>query len=128
MNVNDKRKTDVSRKNLCTQIGRRGFCVLRACSVSFSVRIFAHDFVGDKEKIRRHTLCLARIFDAASGEICRKDVRKKMRNRLLVFVFCNDLHGDILSGASGVHGVFFNVAMRRFLGHLLFDNEQTFGT
>ena len=65
---------------------------------------------------------------AASGEICRKDVRKKMRNRLLVFVFCNDLHGDILSGASGVHGVFFNVAMRRFLGHLLFDNEQTFGT
>ena len=81
-----------------------------------------------RKKIRRHTLCLARIFDAASGEICRRDVRKKIRNRLLVFVFCNDLHGDILSGASGVHGVFFNVAMRRFLGHLLFDNEQTFGT
>ena len=29
---------------------------LRACYVSFYVRIFAHDFVGDKEKIRRHTV------------------------------------------------------------------------
>ena len=27
---------------------------------------------------------MARIFDAATGKICRKDVRKKMRNRLLL--------------------------------------------
>ena len=40
----------------------------------FYVRIFEHDFVGDKEKIRRHTLCLARVFDAVTGKICRKDV------------------------------------------------------
>jgi len=58
-------------------------CYLRACFVSFSVRIFEHDFVGDKEEIRRHTLCLARISDAASGKMCRKDVRKKVRNGLL---------------------------------------------
>ena len=50
----------------------------------FYVRIFEHDFVSDKEKIRRHTLCLARVFDAVTGKICRKDVRKKMRNRLFV--------------------------------------------
>ena len=43
----------------------------------FYVQIFEHDFVGDKEKIRRHTLCLARISDAASGKICRKDVQKR---------------------------------------------------
>ena len=29
---------------------------LRACSASFYVRIFKHDFVGDKEKIYRHTV------------------------------------------------------------------------
>ena len=29
---------------------------LRACSVSFYVRIFKHDFVDDKEKIYRHTV------------------------------------------------------------------------
>ncbi len=28
---------------------------LRACSVSFYVRIFEHNFVDYKEKIRRHT-------------------------------------------------------------------------
>ena len=48
----------------------------------FYVRIFEHDFVSDKEKIRRHTLCLARVFDAVTSKICQKDVRKKMRNRL----------------------------------------------
>ena len=50
--------------------------------MSFYVRIFEHDFVDDKERIRRHTLCLARIFDAVSGKICRKDVENKMLNKL----------------------------------------------
>ena len=51
---------------------------LRACYVSFYVRIFAHDFVGDKEKNPQAYCRTARIFDAVSGKICRKDVRKKM--------------------------------------------------
>ena len=54
----------------------------------FYVRIFEHDFVDDKERIRRHTLCLARIFDAVNGIICKKDVRKKILNRLShIFLF-----------------------------------------
>ncbi|MFR6587864.1 MAG: hypothetical protein ACLUSL_08820 [Ruminococcus sp.] len=35
---------------------------LRACAVSFSVQIFEHDFVGDKEKIRRHTVSYGKGF------------------------------------------------------------------
>ncbi len=50
--------------------------------MSFYVRIFEHDFVDDKERIRRYTLCLARIFDAVSGKICQKDVGNKMLNKL----------------------------------------------
>jgi hypothetical protein len=52
---------------------------VRACSVPFYVRISEYNFVDDKEKIRRN---IARIFDAAGGKICRKDVRKKILNRL----------------------------------------------
>jgi len=59
-----------------------GVDFLRACSVSLSVRIFEHNFVEGKEKIRRHTLCMARIFDAGFGKICRKDVREEILNRL----------------------------------------------
>jgi len=55
---------------------------LRACSESRRVQIFEHNFVEVKEKIRRHTLCMARIFDAGFGKICRKDVRVEILNRL----------------------------------------------
>ena len=34
---------------------------------------FRANFVADKAKIRRHTWCLARIFNAVCSKICRKD-------------------------------------------------------
>jgi len=45
------------------------YCALESVQYFF-VRIFEHDFVGGKEKIRRHTV----TFDAVNGKICRKDV------------------------------------------------------
>lgn len=50
--------------------------ILRTCTNSAGVRIIEHNFVAVKEKRRRCTVCTARSFDAESGKICRKAVRR----------------------------------------------------
>ena len=50
---------------------------LRACYVSFYVRIFAHDFVGDKEKIRRHTVVRQGFLTQSAAKSAEKTCEKR---------------------------------------------------
>lgn len=55
---------------------------LRACSVSFCVRIFEQYFAEDKEKICRQATALQEFLTQDSAKYAEKDVRKKILNRL----------------------------------------------
>jgi len=47
------------------------------------VQIFEHNFYADKEKVRRNTDVLQGLLTKFSMKICKKDVRRKILNRLL---------------------------------------------
>ena len=60
-------------------MGRAAFVWIwdvRACSVSFYVRLFEYNYAEDKEKIRSKAVALQVFFNAVAGKICRKDVPK----------------------------------------------------
>ena len=60
-----------------------GTDAVRACSVSFYAQIFEHDFVSDKEKIRRHTVVwqgFLTLSPAKSAEkMCGKDAKQALK-------------------------------------------------
>lgn len=54
---------------------------MRTCIHKLYGRIYVHNFVDNKAKIRSNTCRITRIFNAVSGEICRKDERKDCEDR-----------------------------------------------
>ena len=70
-------RNDVTEIICATDADREGETIFRACSVSFYVRMFEHNFVVNKEKIRRNTDVLQGFLTQSTAKFAEKTCEKR---------------------------------------------------